>query len=463
MRKAKIPRILFAAPCSGSGKTTVTCAVLRAFVNRGLSVASFKCGPDYIDPMFHRKSVGTTISSNLDLFFAKEETVRFLLQNNAGKADLSVLEGVMGYYDGIAGKSLKASTYAVAKATKTPVVLVVNCRGMSVSIAAQIKGFQQFRKDSQIAAVILNRLPPMLYQEIKSIVEKECGIPVAGYIPTLEDGKLDSRHLGLVTADEMEDVQQKLDILAHQAEKTIDLDFLLKLADSANHLEFDIPRANNQQYPVRIAIAKDSAFCFYYSDTLQLLEKSGAELVEFSPLTGKKLPPDIGGLYLGGGYPELHAKRLSENETMRLSIKHAIENGMPAIAECGGFLYLHRTLQDENKTPYPMAGVIGADAVKTTKLSRFGYVTLTAKQDNLLCKTGECIPAHEFHYWDSTDCGESFCAQKPMRATNWDCVHASKNLWAGFPHLYLPAKPEAASRFVKAAADYQKEQKSSCT
>lgn len=459
MSTAHVPRILFAAPCSASGKTTVTCAALRAFLNRGLSVASFKCGPDYIDPMFHRKSVGTTFSSNLDLFFAKEETVRSLLQNNGQRADLSVLEGVMGYYDGIAGKSVKASTYAIAKATQTPVVLVVNCRGMSVSIAAQIKGFQQFRKDSQIAAVILNRLPPMLYKEIKPIIEMECGIPVAGYLPTMKDCKLDSRHLGLVTADEMENIQQKLDMLAYQAEKTVDLDFLLKLADSAKNIDYDIPTWSKKQYSVRIAIAQDSAFCFYYSDTLRLLEKFGAELVEFSPLTDEKLPQDIGGLYLGGGYPELYAKRLSEKDTMRLSIKQAVENGMPTIAECGGFLYLHRTLQDEKKTPYPMAGVIGADAVKTEKLSRFGYVTLTAKQDNLLCNSGESIPAHEFHYWDSTDCGESFCAQKPMRATNWDCVHASKNLWAGFPHLYLPARPEAAGRFVKAAADYRKEQK----
>ena len=180
MEHRSLPRILFAAPSSSCGKTTVTCAVLRALVNRGLSVASFKCGPDYIDPMFHRKSIGTTVSSNLDLFFAKPETVRYLLQKNAVHADISVLEGVMGYYDGIAGKSVEASTYAVAKATKTPVVLVVNCRGMSVSIAAQIKGFMEFRKDSQIAAVILNRLPPMLYSELKPMIEQECGIFVAG-------------------------------------------------------------------------------------------------------------------------------------------------------------------------------------------------------------------------------------------------------------------------------------------
>lgn len=459
MEHRLLPRILFAAPSSSCGKTTVTCAVLRALVNRGISVASFKCGPDYIDPMFHRKSIGTTVSSNLDLFFAKPETVRYLLQKNAVHADISVLEGVMGYYDGIAGKSVEASTYAVAKATKTPVVLVVNCRGMSVSIAAQIKGFLEFRKDSQIVAVILNCLPPMLYPELKPMIEQECGIFVAGYLPTLENSKLESRHLGLVTADEMEDVQQKLDMLAAQAEKTIDLDYLLKLSKTASGLETCTPNLPQTRYPVRIAVAKDSAFCFYYPDTLHLLEDAGAELVEFSPLSDQRLPEKIDGLYLGGGYPEVYASQLSQNYTMLSSIKHAVKSGMPTIAECGGFLYLHRTLQDESRVTHPMVGVIQADAVKTSKLSRFGYVTITAKQDNLLCQSGEKIPAHEFHYWDSTDCGDACIAQKPMRRTNWTCIHTNKNLWAGFAHLYLPAVPQAAYRFLKAAADYRKDLK----
>lgn len=455
--RKSLPRILFAAPASGSGKTTVTCAILRALVNRGCAVASFKCGPDYIDPMFHRKSVGTTASSNLDLFLANQDTVRYLLAKNAIDSDVAVLEGVMGYYDGIAGKSTDASTYAVAKAIQTPVVLVVNCRGMSVSIAAQIKGFLEFRKDSQIMAVILNRLPSMLYPELKALIEQECSVHVAGYLPIMENGSLESRHLGLVTAGEIEDIQKKLDMLAVQAEKTIDLDFLIKLAKTANILEYHTPAFPDTRYPVRIAVAQDRAFCFYYEDTLRMLAEAGAELVEFSPLIDHRLPENIGALYLGGGYPEVYASQLSQNHTMRISIKHAIESGMPTIAECGGFLYLHRTLQDEKSVPYPMVGVIEADAVKTEKLSRFGYVTLTAKQDNLLCLAEESLPAHEFHYWDSTDCGDNFTAQKPLRGTNWQCVHAQKNLWAGFPHLYFPAVPQAAYRFLKSAADYRKE------
>lgn len=456
-RLQPLPRILFAAPSSASGKTTVTCAVLRALVRRGLKVASFKCGPDYIDPMFHRKSVGTAVSSNLDLFFSDSNTVKRLLVEQSRNADLAVLEGVMGYYDGLAGKSVEASTYAVAEATQTPAVLVVNCRGQSVSIAALVKGFLEFRKDSRISAVILNRLSPMLYPELKALVEQECGVAVAGFLPPMPDCTLESRHLGLVTADETENIQRKLDLLAAQAEKTIDLDLLLKLADSAPALDYEKPRIPRLSKPVRIAVADDRAFCFYYQDTLRLLEEEGAELVTFSPLTDSALPEHIGGLYLGGGYPELYVRQLSENAAMRGAVKHAIEQGMPTIAECGGFLYLHRTLQDADGIPFPMAGVLPADAFKTEKLSRFGYVTLTAAWDNLLCRAGESLPAHEFHYWESNNCGNDFTAQKPLRSTSWKCVHAKGTLWAGFPHLYLPAVPKAAYRFLKAAETYRKD------
>ncbi len=452
-----LPRILFAAPSSASGKTTVTCAVLRALVRRGRKVASFKCGPDYIDPMFHRKSVGTAVSSNLDLFFSDGGMVNRLLGEQARNAGLAVLEGVMGYYDGLAGKSVEASTYAVAEATQTPAVLVVDCRGQSVSVAALVKGFLDFRKDSRISAVVFNRLSPMLYSELKVLVEQECSVAVAGFFPPMPDGALESRHLGLVTADETKDIQRTLDLLAVQAEKTIDLDLLLKLADSAPALDYEKPQIPRLSKPVRIAVADDRAFCFYYQDTLRLLEEEGAELVTFSPLADSALPARIGGLYLGGGYPELYARQLSENTAMRESVKRAVERGVPTIAECGGFLYLHRTLQDAQGIPFPMAGVIDADAVKTEKLSRFGYVTLTAARDNLLCRAGESLPAHEFHYWDSDSCGNDFTAQKPLRSTGWECVHAKGTLWAGFPHLYLPAVPKAAYRFLKAAETYRKD------
>ncbi len=456
MNTQPLPRVLFAAPSSASGKTTVTCAVLRALVGRGLNVASFKCGPDYIDPMFHRKSVGAAVSSNLDLFFSDSSMVKCLIGNQARNADLAVLEGVMGYYDGLAGKSVEASTYAIAKATQTPVVLVVNCRGQSVSVAALVKGFLEFRRDNRIAAVVFNCFSPMLYPELKALVEQECSVAVAGFLPPMPDCTLESRHLGLVTADETNNIQRTLDLLAAQAEKTINLDLLLKLAKSAPALEYEKPQVPRLSEPVRIAVADDRAFCFYYQDTLRLLEEEGAELVRFSPLTESALPEHIGGLYLGGGYPELYAKQLSENVAMRDAVKQAIEQGMPTIAECGGFLYLHRTLQDVNGIPFPMAEVIPADAVKTKKLSRFGYVTLSAARDNLLCLEGESLPAHEFHYWDSNNCGNDFTAQKPLRSTNWACVHAKGNLWAGFPHLYLPAVPKAAYRFLKAAETYRK-------
>ncbi|MEM1483781.1 cobyrinate a,c-diamide synthase [Oscillospiraceae bacterium PP1C4] len=455
-----LPRLMIAAAASGSGKTTVICAVLRALINRGLRIASFKCGPDYIDPMFHRESVGTAYSSNLDLFFSDENTVRYLIAKNAEKTDMAITEGVMGYYDGIAGISTDASSYALACATETPVVLVVNCRGMSVSIAAQVKGFIELRSDSHIAAVILNNMPPSLYQDIKALVERECGVPVAGYLPPMADCSLESRHLGLVTAAEVENLQEKLTKLAQQVERTIELDRLILLASSAPPLDYEppvLPKLNPLVSP-RIAVARDAAFCFYYADSLTLLRELGAELVDFSPMHDSTLPDRIDGLLLGGGYPELYTKQLSDNKSMCSSIKTAIESGLPTIAECGGFLYLHRTMQDVSGTAYPMVDVIAAEGYKTEKLGRFGYVTLTAHKNNMLCSVGESMPAHEFHYWDSTCGGEAFLAQKPQRITNWSCVHASHTLYAGFPHLYLAGCPQVAARFLHAAIAYRKEQ-----
>lgn len=446
----RVPRILVAAPSSGSGKTTVVCALLRALVLRGTRISSFKCGPDYIDPMFHRACVGVDRAGNLDLFFSPPQQVRRLLAEGAGGARLTVLEGAMGLYDGIACTS-RASAYEMARETATPILLVVDGRGMALSACAQIQGFLRFRSDVPLAGVLFNRVSPSLYPELKAAVEQECGLPVVGYLPRLTEGTLESRHLGLVTAEEVTDLRQRLDALAKQAQETVDLELLQRIADGAPPLSYEpleLPRLSGNP---RVAVARDRAFCFYYEETLDLLRDLGAQLCPFSPLEDPSLPDGTNALLLGGGYPELYAPQLSENLPMRREICRAVSEGMPTIAECGGFLYLNRTLQDPEGRDYPMAGVLEAEGIRGQKLGRFGYVELTAQEEGLLCEVGERLPAHEFHYWQSTQPGEDFWAQKPLRKAGWACGYHTRTLYAGFPHLYLPGTPRSAVRFLQAA------------
>ena len=357
----KLPRIMLAAPASGSGKTLVTCGILQALVNRGYRVASFKCGPDYIDPMFHSRVIGTR-SGNLDTFFTDYETTRFLFGRAASNADLSVIEGVMGYYDGLGGISRKASSSDVAEALEAPVVLVVNCRGMSMSVLPLIKGFLEFEESRNIRGVILNQMPASLYQDLKGQIEEQLPVKVIGYVPKAEELVLESRHLGLVLPGEIEQLKKKLNQMAELLEKTLDLDALIAMAREAGELSWKAPElpALSEGKGVRIGVAQDEAFCFTYRDNLQMLEDMGAELVPFSPLSDSRLPERLQGLILSGGYPELHAPALAENSSMREEIREAVKAGLPCIAECGGFLYLHRTLEGEDGKEYPMAGVLDA-------------------------------------------------------------------------------------------------------
>lgn len=434
-----VPRILLAGVNSGCGKTTVTCAIEQALVTRGCAVGAFKCGPDYIDPMFHSRVIGAK-SANLDLFFMKPDTIRFLLAKNARERDISIIEGVMGYYDGLGLTSTQASAFDVAQATETPTVLVVSAKGASLSVLAVIQGFLSFRENARIRGVILNQCSAMAYPALAREIEACFGIRAYGYLPKLPACSLESRHLGLVTADEVEDLHEKLTRLAEQAEKTIDLDGLLALATSAEPIVCNaIELAKCER--VRIAVAQDRAFCFYYADCLDAMRAMGAELVPFSPLTDATLPPDIDGLYLGGGYPELYAKTLSENCTMRASVRNALRDHLPCIAECGGFMYL-----TEQIAGYPMVGALAGSCFDTGKLTRFGYVTLRAERDNLLCKAGDTIPAHEFHRWDCTACGDSFTAQKST-GKSWQCAVTTDTLYAGYPHIHFYANLSCLTRF----------------
>lgn len=449
---SKVNRVLIAGTNSGCGKTTVTLAVLSALHRRGVSVASAKCGPDYIDPMFHRSAIGVP-STNLDPFFFEENTLRFLLAKHGTGMELTLIEGVMGYYDGL-GLSSRASTYELAKKTASTVILTVNAKGASLSICAQIKGFLDFLPDNNIAGVIFNNCTEKVYAALAPEIEARLGLKPLGFMPHIKDCEIGSRHLGLITADEIDDIQTKLSILAEQAEKSIDLDGIISLAASAPELSFEAPVFEKRE-PVRIAVARDKAFCFYYEDSLDVLKGMGAELVPVSPLNAEKLPDGIHGLYLGGGYPELYAEELSKNASMRQSIKAALESGLPCIAECGGFMYLTESINGA-----PMVGFIPGCAHDTGKLTRFGYVALTAKADNMLCRAGESIPAHEFHRWDCDFTGESFTAQK-ADGRSWDCVFAAGTLYAGFPHFHFLADPRFAEGFISACIKEKKRDRNS--
>ena len=470
-KENRIPRVVIAGTGSGCGKTTIACAVMQAFVDRGLRTGAFKCGPDYIDPMFHAKITGHA-SYNLDPFFCDEDTLRYLLSLHGSGNDVSVIEGVMGFYDGAGLDTDLASTYDTAVKTKSPVVLVISAKGAFASVLAVLHGFLTWREDAPICGVILNQCTAMTYQVLARKIEEtfQGRVMPLGYMPAMPDCSLESRHLGLITADEVTDLMGKLRTLAVQAAQSVDLEGILKIARTAPSVSSHIPQglkpyvceeAVSAHDPVRIAVARDKAFCFYYEDNLQLLQKMGAELVAFSPLTDQCLPEHVSGLYLGGGYPELYPETLSANSSMRNSIKEALFHGLPCIAECGGFMYLTESIRDlkdgsagpGRMTDYPMAGVIKGKSFNTGKLSRFGYVTLTASRDNMLCKKGGQIRGHEFHYWDSDHSGDAYTASKRSGKT-WSCVHASDHLYAGYPHFHFYAEPSFAERFIAACRQY---------
>lgn len=445
----KHPRIMLAAPASGSGKTLITCGILQALKNRGITLSSFKCGPDYIDPMFHGRIMGIS-SKNLDTFFTEDEMTRYLFGREAAKSDFSVIEGVMGYYDGLAGASVKASAYDVVTVTKTPVVLVVDCKGMSISIAALIKGFMEFQPESNIAGVILNRMSEGLFPRIKEQIESVLPIRVLGYVPMVSEYVIESRHLGLVTPNEVENLLEKLQGLAEILEKTIDIDELIALGQSAPDLEWKVPKLPEYRGNVRIGVTMDEAFCFYYRDNLELLEQLGAQICYFSPIHDKKLPENLHGLIFYGGYPELYAKELSENASMIADIRTHMEKKVPYLAECGGFMYLHEFMEDMEGNRHTMVGAVEGTAYRTKKLGRFGYITLEAEKEQLLGEAGVRCRGHEFHYFDSTNNGSDFTARKPLAKRSWQCIHGTDVSIAGFPHLYYYSNPEMMVSFLKA-------------
>ena len=478
----KLPRIMLAGVKSGSGKTTITTGLLALLKNRGMNVQAFKCGPDYIDPMFHSNVIGVP-SVNLDTFFLNPDGVRAVFSSHAAGSDISVIEGVMGYYDGLGGYTTRASSYELATMTNTPVVLIVDGRGMSTSAAAIIKGFLDYRPDDHIAGVIFNRISPMIYPRLKMLTEQELHIRCLGYVPEDECMRFESRHLGLMMPEEIKDLRGRISRIAESLSETLDVEGILEIAggaaeiipettENAEALErVDFPSqgemrtsftANNLRVPqdhngkkIRIALAKDEAFCFIYEDNVNLLRNMGAEIVTFSPVHDTVLPEHVQGLLLYGGYPELYAEQLSANKSMRDSIREALNEGLPCMAECGGFMYLHEYMEGEDGHTWPMVGAITGKAFKTKKLQRFGYKLLQTEGMKIFgSKISFNTVAHEFHYYDSENPGDAVYAEKPAGGMHHQCMHVSDTLLAGFPHLYYYGAPEIAEAFMNKCRGY---------
>ena len=536
-RLLPIPRLMLAAPSSGSGKTMVTCGLLSLLQRKNLRPAAFKCGPDYIDPMFHRQVLGIP-SRNLDTFFSPADSP---VSGNTAKetmaracrrcgADIAVIEGVMGYYDGTGVSGTEASSCQLARQTDTPVVLVVNARGMSRSISPMLKGFADYEKENpRIRGVILNRISSSMFPLMKKWIEEDTDLKVIGYVPNDNTLSWGSRHLGLLQPEEVADLQDQINHLADVLEKTIDIDALLQLAGTAPALEIptdslidgsagaftrdessrveavnapardeisgteaaNTPARNDQTDCPRIAVARDEAFSFYYEDNLELLQEMGAELVFFSPVHDRTIPR-ADGLLLGGGYPELHAKALADNETMKEQIRELAAEGMPILAECGGFMYLQQSLDPGNyesaagtgqdaddssirqsadaseketssKSLYQMCGVLPGTCRMTDRLVRFGYIELEKKDGETgtagYLQDGHHIRGHEFHYFDSTENGRECTAWKSVRKRSWDCMVVQGNIMAGFPHLYYRSDPDFAAAFVEKCRQFSKRQR----
>ena len=459
--------LMISAMQSGAGKTVMSCALMAALKRRGLRVQAFKSGPDYIDPMFHSRVLGVE-SRNLDLFLQGEAGVRRSFASCQG--DVALVEGAMGYYDGLNGTT-EASAWDLARSLHLPAVLVLRPKGSGITLAAQVCGMRRFRPESRILGLLLCDCSGHRAAYFREILERECGLPVLGYLPPMEEAQLESRHLGLLTAAEIEGFQQRFERIAEQAERSIDLDRLLELAAEtepaagngrqksspaergpAGTLRSGTERNDKTMSCCRIAVARDEAFCFHYADNLDALRQAGAELVFFSPLHDRHLP-EAEGLWLCGGYPELYARQLSENKSICREIRQRVLQGCPTAAECGGFLYLQESLEDPDGRAWPMCGALPGRSFKTGKLQRFGYLKLSAEADSLLFRKGEKIPAHEFHYWDSTENGTDLAAEK-ADGRSWRCGRATDTLYAGFPHLHFGGELPLAERFVKACLAY---------
>jgi cobyrinic acid a,c-diamide synthase len=437
-------RIVIAGTGSGVGKTTITIGLMAALQKKGCVVQGFKCGPDYIDTSYHTAVTGRP-SRNLDSWMFSPNIVKEVLQRGSDGADISVIEGVMGFYDGKDPRSDKGSTAEISIITGSPVVLIVDCSGMARSAAAMVKGYQTLSENVNIVGIIANKVGGQgHFQLIKDAVEQECHIPVIGYMSRETEIEMPERHLGLVPSIERGDLDNFFDKLGELAAKTIDLELLYKLAQGTE-LHFDAADsifAPKPKKEVRIAVAHDAAFNFYYQENLELLENTGAELVCFSPLHNERVPADIHGLYIVGVFPEEFAAELSKQTGSMESIRQAIDAGLPTLAECGGFMYLCKELYSMDGKRHQMAGVIPGKVKMQKRLAALGYREITGRNGNYLLKEGQAAKGHEFHYstFHTEEELPAAYETKGMRGTALE-GYFNRNLVAGYTHIHFASQP----------------------
>ena len=449
-------RVIIAGTGSGSGKTTITAALLRLMAKKGISAAPFKCGPDYIDPSILAMAAGKSCGT-LDSFIMGWDGVKRAFEKR--EKGIAVLEGVMGYYDGLKGSD-RASAYEISNILSAPVILTVNCKGMGASLGAVIRGFKNYRENSNIKGVIFNNASSGMYEFYGELAKREGVLPL-GYMPELKGLSIPSRHLGLFMAEDTENIEDILNTLADMAENTLDLDGIIKTAnnaEAANGIEHGFSEFAKQAAGSRavVAVARDKAFSFIYRDNIWLLEELGAEIIYFSPLEDEALPENADAVIFYGGYPELYMKELSENESMKRSVRAAFKNGMPVIAECGGYIYMHEGIQDADGNVYELCGLTEGTVYDNKRLCDFGYWEMTAEYDNLLLKKGEKINIHEFHYWKSDKTAAACVLKKPGADRHRTAVEAGETYFFGFPHIHFYANTDMAERFLNKAEEYGK-------
>jgi cobyrinic acid a,c-diamide synthase len=451
-------RIVIAGTGSGVGKTTLTIGLMSALKKRGLEVQGFKCGPDYIDPTYHTAVTGRP-SRNLDSWMLERKIVKEIYDRGKKGADISIIEGVMGFFDGKNPSTNEGSTAEISMITKSPVILVVNCASMARSAAAIVKGFQCFAEGPNIVGVIANRVGSEgHFNLVKTAIEQECHIPVIGYLKRELGIEIPERHLGLIPSIERGELEPFFDQLGELVSKTIDLDQFIKLSTTEPLVveNYSSIFEKKEEASVRIAIAKDAAFNFYYPENLEILEANGAEIIYFSPLAGDSLPENVDGIYLGGGFPEEFVDELSMNTAAKLSIKTAIEGGVPTLAECGGFMYLTKSIETTEQNVYNMTGVIPGSVKMQTRLAALGYREITGEPGNFLLPENERARGHEFHYSTFESDGDIQYAYGTtgMRGSKVE-GYMNHNLIAGYTHFHFASCPGLVQNWIKKCKEKQ--------
>jgi cobyrinic acid a,c-diamide synthase len=457
--KTNVPRIVIAATGSGSGKTTIVTGLLAALKKRSLAVQSYKVGPDYIDPGFHKLASGRA-AHNLDTWLVGEDRLTDIFSNTAKNADIAVIEGVMGLYDG--GKGGISSTAEIAKELNAPVLLVIDCKSMGDSAAAIALGFREYDKSVNLAGVILNRLGSPSHEAMIVEAMRRQGIAVFGRVRRDDAMHLPERHLGLTPTTE-NSAEDTVKIISSAIDRQLDIDKIIALAGLAGEIGGEFYNNLLSGSPVKLALANDAAFSFYYPESIGVLKSLGAEIVEFSPLDDKALPKNIDGIILGGGFPEMFAVELSANEAMRRAINNAAKSGMPIYAECGGFMYLTAAICDFDGKRFPMAGIIPAECSMGKKLQTVGYIEAEALTENILCQKGDKLRGHEFHFstmnpmnQSADDFAWAFNFEKKRTKANYKAGFAKGNILASYLHIHFAGNLAAAENLLEKCRAYQK-------